>query len=87
MEDAPSDAADHNPRRTFRTPDENLQGGDTAVKPAPEPQNGPEETYVSLEEGPDIENGEMGGKAVWELEAKDGADLILGDHARLGTSR
>jgi hypothetical protein len=32
-----------------------------------------------------IENGAMNGGAVWEQEAKDGADLILGEgHARLG---
>ena len=37
-----------------------------------------------VEDAAGIENGEMNGKAVWEQEAKDGADLILDGYARLG---
>jgi uncharacterized protein YkwD len=37
-----------------------------------------------LEDGPELENGEMSNDAVWEQEATDRADLILDGHARLG---
>jgi uncharacterized protein YkwD len=38
-----------------------------------------------LEDGPEIENGEMSNQDVWEQRARDGADLILeGGYARLG---
>jgi len=51
-------------------PGESPQAGGKAEKP--------------VEDGAGIENGEMGGEAVWEQEATDGADLILDGHARLG---
>jgi uncharacterized protein YkwD len=36
------------------------------------------------EDGPDVENGDMDGKAVWKQEAKNGAELIADGHACLG---
>jgi hypothetical protein len=50
-----------------------------------ESPNGSEKTGSPPDEdGPDVENGEMDGKAVWEQEAKDGAQLIVDGHARFG---
>jgi uncharacterized protein YkwD len=57
---------------------------------APDEKLHPEETNEALgqqkpvQDGTGIENGTMDGDAVWEQEAKDGADLILDGHARLG---
>ncbi len=51
--------------------------------PAESSQRREEEEPVK--DGPGIENGEMNGKAVWEQEATDEAELILkGGYARLG---
>ena len=51
---------------------------------ARESRNGSEETEKSLEDGPGIENGALDGRAVWEQETRDGAELIVDGHARLG---
>jgi uncharacterized protein YkwD len=53
--------------------------------PKPEGEAGAQESgSASVEDGPDVENGAFDGKAVWEQEAKDGAELIVEGRARLG---
>jgi uncharacterized protein YkwD len=61
---------------TSRAPGESSQARKTNEEP--QKRNKP------VEDGAGVENGEMDGKAVWEQEAKDGADLILDGYARLG---
>jgi uncharacterized protein YkwD len=74
---------------TTRAPDaaalaDDPQGAEAPVKPA-EPTEGakPPDPVEDLAK---IENGTMRSQAVWDQEAEDGADLILGDgYARLGS--
>lgn len=51
---------------------------------ARESRSGSEETEGPPEDGPDVENGEMDRRAVWEQDTKDGAELIVDGVARLG---
>jgi uncharacterized protein YkwD len=67
---------------TSHAPGESSQARKTNEEPTPKPQD--ETRDKPVEDGAGIENGEMNGKAVWEQEAKDGADLILDGYARLG---
>jgi uncharacterized protein YkwD len=60
---------------------ESPQPADTNKEPAPETTDGREDP---VEDGPGVENGEMEGKAIWEQETEDGANLILDGHAHLG---
>jgi uncharacterized protein YkwD len=69
---------------TSHAPGQNPQPEVTNDEPAPETQRAGEEIDGSLEDGPDVENGEMDGRAVWEQEARDGAELIVDGHVRLG---
>jgi hypothetical protein len=63
---------------------ESPQAEQTNDEPAPKPQEQRKEPKKPVEDGLDIENGEMNGNAIWEQEAADKAELILeGGYARL----
>jgi hypothetical protein len=61
---------------TSHAPGESPRPGD---RPAPEPRNDD-----PLEDGPELENGEMDGGEVWEQKGRTGTELVAGGHARLG---
>jgi hypothetical protein len=63
---------------------ESPQAQDNEDEPAPQPQKDREDREEPVVDGPGVENGEMDSKAVWEQEARDGAELILDGYARLG---
>src|SRR5215212_11923037 len=63
---------------------ESPQAQDNEDEPAPQPQKDREDHEEPVVDGPGVENGEMDSKAVWEQEARDGAELILDGYARLG---
>jgi uncharacterized protein YkwD len=59
----------------------------TSHKPGEDPGSGDSpngDKSRATEDGPDLENGEMDGDAVWEQRARDEAELIVDGHARLG---
>jgi uncharacterized protein YkwD len=55
----------------------------TSHAPGESPTDG-ESAPEPLEDGPGIENGQMNNDDVWEQEAEDEADLIVGGYAHLG---
>jgi Cysteine-rich secretory protein family len=65
-------------------PGESPQPADTNEQPAPETTDGRKEREEPDQDGPGVENGEMEGKAIWEQETENEAELILDGHARLG---
>jgi uncharacterized protein YkwD len=62
-------------------PGESTQPEETNEEPAPESPDGREEPAG---DGPDVENGALESAAIWEQEARDGADLILDGYTRFG---
>jgi hypothetical protein len=65
-------------------PGESPQAEQTNEEPAPKPQEQRKERKKPVEDGLDIENGEMNGNAIWEQRGVDKAGLVLeGGYARL----